>query len=125
LQGEITPCDHRPTCQIFKRAGSHTAADLSSDGKTASNRSGEVLYFFNATCIVSCVDKARSEKFEDGGIVLESFDESKAPTEAAVFKDPLTAPVRIYVNDAGKIEIERIAAGANLTGIECSAPRPL
>ncbi len=87
--------------------------------------SGEVLYFFNATRIVSCVDKSRSEKFEDGGVMLESFEESKAPTEAAVFKDPLTAPVRIYVNDAGKTEIERIAVDASLTGIECGTPRPL
>ncbi len=83
---------------------------------------GEPRWFFNATKIVACVDKAKSEKFEDGGIMLEAFDESKAPKAAAVFKDPLTAPIRIYVNDAGKAEIERIASAAGLTGIECGTP---
>jgi len=86
---------------------------------------GEPRWFFNATNIVDCVDKGRSEKFEDGGIMLEAFDESKAPKEAAVFKDPLTAPVRIYVNDNGKRTIEKLVADARLTGIECGAPRSL
>jgi hypothetical protein len=86
---------------------------------------GEPRWFFNATNLVSCIDKAKSEKFEDGGIMLETLDESKAPKAAAVFKDPLTAAIRIYVNDAGKAEIERIPAAAGLTGLECAAPKPL
>ena len=86
---------------------------------------GEPRWFFNATNLVACVDEGRSEKFEDGGIMLEAFDESKAPKEAAVFKDPLTSPVRIYVNDAGKRTIEELAKEVCLTGIECGAPRPL
>ncbi len=55
--------------------------------------SGEVLYVFNATPIVSCADKVRSDNFKDSGIVLESFFELKTPAEATVFKYPLTAPV--------------------------------
>lgn len=86
---------------------------------------GEPRRFFNATNLVTCVDKAKSEKFDDGGIMLEALDESKAPKEAAVFKDPLTSQVRIYVNDAGKRTIEKLASDAGLTGIECGAPRPL
>jgi hypothetical protein len=86
---------------------------------------GEPRWFFNATNIVSCIDEAKSEKFEDGGIMLEGLDESKAPKEAAVFKDPLTSQVRIYVNDAGKRTIEKLATEAGLTGIECGAPKPL
>jgi hypothetical protein len=86
---------------------------------------GEPRWFFNATNLVACVDKDRSEKFEDGGIMLEALDESKAPKDAAVFKDPSTAPVRIYVNDAGKRAIEKLATDAGLTGIECGAPKPL
>lgn len=86
---------------------------------------GEFRWFFNATNLVSCVDKARSEKFEDGGIRLEAFEESKAPKDAAVFKDPLTAPIRIYVNDEGKRTIEKLAQDAGLTGIECAKPRPI
>jgi hypothetical protein len=86
---------------------------------------GEPRWFFNATNIVSCVDEAKSEKFEDGGIMLEAFDEAKAPKDAAVFKDPLTAPVRIYVNEAGRVEIERMISEGGLTGIECGEPRAL
>jgi len=86
---------------------------------------GEPRWFFNATNLVSCVDKAKSEKFEDGGIMLEAFDESKAPKDAAVFKDPLTAPIRIYVNEAGKRTIEKLAQDAGLTGIECAKPMPI
>jgi hypothetical protein len=86
---------------------------------------GEPRWFFNATNLVACVDKDRSEKFEDCGIKLEAFDESKAPKEAAVFKDPLTALVRIYVNDAGKAEIARLSSAFSLAGIECGPPRPL
>lgn len=86
---------------------------------------GEPRWFFNATNLVHCVDEPRSEKFDDGGIMLEAFDESKAPKDAAVFKDPLTAMVRIYVNEEGKRTIEKLVAQARLTGIECAEPRPL
>ena len=86
---------------------------------------GEPRWFFNATNLVACVDEAASEKFDDGGIMLEAFDESKAPKEASVFKDPLTAPVRIYVNEAVKRTIEKLAKDAGLTGIECAKPVPL
>jgi hypothetical protein len=86
---------------------------------------GEPRWFFNATNLVSCVDMVSSEKFEDGGIRLEAFDESKAPTDASVFKDPLTAPIRIYVNEAGKGTIEKLAQDAGLTGIECAKPMPI
>jgi len=37
VTGENAACDHRRKCLIFTRAGSHTAADSSSDGKSASN----------------------------------------------------------------------------------------
>ena len=46
-----------------------------------------------------------------------------ALAEAAVFKDPLMAQIRIYVNDAGKALIEKIASEAGLTGIECGPPQ--
>ena len=62
---------------------------------------------------------------EDGGIMLEALAASKGPKEAAVFKDPLTAMVRIYVNEAGRKTMEKLAEDAGLTGIECAKPRPL
>lgn len=86
---------------------------------------GELRWLFDATHLVSCVDSASSEKFEDGGIGLEAFDESKAPTDASVFKDRLTAPIRIYVNEAGKRTIEKLEQDVGLTGIECAKPMPI
>ena len=86
---------------------------------------GESRWFYNVTRLVDCVDVGRSRTFEDGGIAQEAFDESAVPADPAVFKDPRTAPVRIYVNDAGKALVERLAGAAGLTGIECVAPGPL
>jgi hypothetical protein len=83
----------------------------------------EFRYFYNVTNIVKCVDVARSEKDEAGAIDLEAFYDINIPRQASVFKDPETAAVRIYTNDAGKAMIERMAAEAALTGIECAEPK--
>ena len=85
---------------------------------------GDTLWFYNVTNMVDCLDKENSEWEEGGMIVKEAFFESKVPNEAAVFKDPVTGVIRIYVNDAGRSEIERLASDAGLTGIECGAPKP-
>jgi hypothetical protein len=85
--------------------------------------SGETLFFYNVTHLVPCVDLAHSEKRRSGAIAMEVFDESAVPSEPSIFKDPLTAPVRIYVNDEARAEIERIATHAGLTGIECGPPQ--
>lgn len=84
---------------------------------------GETLFLYNVTNMVPCVDAERSEKRRSGAIAMEVFDEARVPAEAAVFKDPLMAKVRIYVNDAARAEIERIVAHAGLTGIECGPPQ--
>jgi hypothetical protein len=84
---------------------------------------GEILHFFNATKLIDCIDVERSEKRRSGAIAMEAFDESNVPQQAAVFKDPRMAAVRIYVNDAGRAEIERIVAADGLTGIECGSPQ--
>ena len=84
---------------------------------------GETLSFYNVTNMVRCVDPEASTRRKSGTIALEAFDESNVPSEAAVFKDPVMAVARIYVNDAGRAEIERIVADAGLTGIECGAPQ--
>lgn len=75
--------------------------------------------------MIACIDVTRSESFEGGGIAREASDESAVPSEPLVFKDPHTAPVRMYVNDAGKALIERAAADAGLTGVGCGEPGPL
>ena len=86
---------------------------------------GETLHFFNATKLIDCIDVERSEKRRSGAIAMEAFDESNVPHETAVFKDPRTAGARIYVNDAGRAEIERIVAEAGLAGVECGPPQRL
>ena len=84
---------------------------------------GETLWFYNVTNIVKCVDEAKSEHDENGMITAEAFDESNVPKGAAVFKDPKMGIIRIYVNDAGRAEIERLSSEAGLTGIECGTPQ--
>lgn len=86
---------------------------------------GELRWFYNVTRMIACIDAQRSESFEGGGIPREAFDESAVPSEPLVFKDPRTAPVRIYVNDASKALVERAVTDAGLTGIECGEPGPL
>jgi hypothetical protein len=83
----------------------------------------ESLTFYNVTNLVDCIDTERSEKRRSGAIAMEAFDESNVPIEPAVFKDPRMAAVRIYVNDGGRAEIERIVAAERLTGIECGVPQ--
>jgi hypothetical protein len=84
---------------------------------------GETLRFYNATNIIDCVDAEKSERRRSGSIAMEAFFEDNVPEEPAVFKDPLMAPIRIYVNDAAKAEVERIVAESGLTGIECGPPQ--
>jgi hypothetical protein len=83
----------------------------------------EFRYLYNVTKLVKCVDVDRSEKDETGAIELEVFYDINVPRDAAVFKDPETAKVRIYTNDAGKELIERLVDEAELTGIECGSPK--
>jgi hypothetical protein len=87
--------------------------------------SGETRYFYNVTNIVPCVDVERSEKSGFGDVKFEAFDEPKVPDDPAVFKDPSTVNVRIYINDAGKKLVDQLAASAALTGIECGPLAPL
>jgi hypothetical protein len=84
---------------------------------------GEVLWLYNVTNVIPCLDEAKSERDETGMIMSEAFDESKVPKAASVFKDPKMGVIRIYVNDAGRAEIERLASDAGLTGVECGAPQ--
>lgn len=72
-------------------------------------------YFYNVTNVVRCIDLARSRTRPEGTVAEEVFDEAALPTEPAVFKDPATAPVRIYANDGAKAIL---IAQAGLTGLE-------
>ena len=60
---------------------------------------------------------------DTGAITSEAFYDLNVPREPAVFKDPLTASTRIYVNDPGRDLLESLAAKAGLSGLECGEPR--
>jgi hypothetical protein len=86
---------------------------------------GGCRYYFNCTNVIDCVDFVGSSKDEDGNLILEAFDESKVPSEPAVFKDLRTVKFRIYVNDAAKSLIEEWAAQAGISGLEIVQPDPI
>ena len=83
---------------------------------------GSVEYFYNVTNLVNCIDPDRSEKRSTGVIVKEAFHSGAEPTAPAVFKDPLTAGTRLYVNSEGKDLLEGLVAGAGITGLEFAEP---
>ena len=85
---------------------------------------GEPRWFYNVTNVVSCIDEGRSEKRPTGALSKEAFSEERVPTESAIFKDPLTAPVKIYVNDAAKSTLEALIAEADLIGAAFVEPGP-
>lgn len=83
----------------------------------------EFRYFYNVTNLVKCVDVERSTKDETGFMEAEAFYDINVPREPAVFKDPTTAGYRMYTNDPGRELLEKLAAEAGLTGLECGEPR--
>ena len=83
----------------------------------------EFRHLFNVTNLVKCVDAERSEKSASGAVRSEVFYDINVPRIASVFKDPLTAAIRLYTNDPGRELIERLVSEAGLTGIECGEPR--
>ena len=77
---------------------------------------GEPRWFYNVTNVVACIDEASSTKKPSGAIAKEAFSEDRLPEEASVFKDPLTAAAKLYVNDAAKAELETLVAEARILG---------
>jgi hypothetical protein len=85
---------------------------------------GQSRWFYNVTNVVPCIDEGRSEKRPTGALSKEEFFSDKVPAEAAVFKDPLTAPVKIYVNDAAMVALATLIEGAGLIGAAFVEPGP-
>lgn len=79
---------------------------------------GAPYWLFNVTHLVACIDRARSEQRAGGTIGKEAFVESALPIVPAVFKDPITARARIYVNDGGKLALEEAAAQSGIRGLK-------
>lgn len=78
---------------------------------------GQTHFFFNATNLVDCIDRERSEQRPGGVVGKEAFIEGAVPMEPAVFKAPATARSRLYVNEAGKLTLESAAAQAGIRGL--------
>ncbi len=74
-------------------------------------------WYFNVTNLVHCIDKEASEPYTPGTVDKESFIEAALPAEPSVFKDPLTAKARLYVNDAGRRVLEDAMASARIKGL--------
>jgi hypothetical protein len=85
---------------------------------------GQPRWFYNITSVVSCIDAARSERRPTGALSKEVFLDVEVPLQTAVFKDPLTAPTKIYVNEAAKADLEQLIAGAGLLGAAFVEPGP-
>lgn len=85
----------------------------------------ETLYFFNCTNMIDCLDESRTKRGAGNLLVIEAIDESKVPSEPAVFKDPKTARMRMYVNDAAKEVIDQWTSEAGITGLEIAPIDPL
>ncbi len=85
---------------------------------------GEPRWFYNVTNVVACIDQALSVKKPSGIISKEAFSEGKVPKEASVFKDPLMAAAKLYVNDSAKAVLEKLIASADLVGATFVEPGP-
>jgi len=81
---------------------------------------GAVEYFYNVTRVIDCIDPERSERRSSGSLLKESFRADALPAGPAVFKDPRTVRIRIYVNDEAKKLLEAEIAAHGLTGFELS-----
>ena len=78
---------------------------------------GEVKYFYNVTNIVSCIDYENSTK-RGTAVTKAVFLAQAIPSDAQIFKDPLTANARTYLTSAAKAILEHRIAAAQLTGLE-------
>jgi hypothetical protein len=85
---------------------------------------GERRWFYNVTNVVPCIDIANSAKKPSGAILKETFLADKVPAGEVVFKDPVTAPASLYVTNAGKSVLEKLAAEAGITGLALVEPGP-
>lgn len=85
---------------------------------------GTPRWFYNVTNAVPCIDEARSDRKPSGAIVKEAFFADKVPMEAAVFKDPLMAAGKLYVNEQAKAVLEKLIAEAGLVGAAFNEPGP-
>jgi len=85
---------------------------------------GEARWFYNVTNLVSCIDESRSTRRPSGDISKEEFFEDKVPVMESVFKDPITAVGKLYVNEPARVALEKIIADTGIVGAEFAEPGP-
>jgi hypothetical protein len=78
---------------------------------------GETQHFFNATTVLSCIDRAASQIRPGGAIGKEAFIKSAIPHEPAVFKSAETASMRLYANEPARQALEEAAAADGVVGL--------
>jgi hypothetical protein len=76
---------------------------------------GRTEYYYNVTNVISALNRERSE-FEISYVPKPVFRKSLIPDTPCVFVDP-ELPVRIFVNDPAKIELESRIAQHKLIGM--------
>lgn len=76
---------------------------------------GEIEYFYNVTNLLACIDFAHSEK-QDDVVIREVFLPQAVPDLPQIFKDPHTARMSIYINQAGREKFEQLAAACGVFG---------
>ena len=79
---------------------------------------GDAAYFFNATRVIGCIDRERSQMRPGGTIGREAFRVGAIPVEPRVFKAPETARSRIYANAAAKKVLEDAVTAHAITGLQ-------
>lgn len=82
---------------------------------TGSAHASHKLYFYNPTCLISCIDVTQSE-MEGSKVIRPVFLASAVPEDAAIFKDPLRRKVDIYLNTAAHAALAGRIAEAELEG---------
>lgn len=83
---------------------------------------GEAEYFYNVTNLSEYIDRQQSTFGEFGTIEKEVFLPGCDGDQPLIFKDPLTAHLRIYINQAARAQIETILKQEQLTGLKFSEP---
>ncbi len=67
------------------------------------------------TYLLQCIDYERSAMRYDT-VLTAAFLPDAVPEAPLIFKDPYTAGIRIYLNQAGKEKFEKLCADADLFG---------
>lgn len=75
----------------------------------------QILYFYNVTRMIPCIDFAHSDT-EGKKVLRPAFMPGVVPRESVIFKDPWRKKIDIYLNPAAHDELARLMTDAGLRG---------